>query len=215
MKGEAHFDNENISDNNLSYCCTTPLPYGIGNFTNPPLFMDRASGDFRLQPSSPCINAGRTPNYWPIANVTDFIGNPRISGGTVDVGAYEFQSPASLLSYAWAQQYGLATDGTADFTDADGDGMNNYGEWRSDTIPTNALSVLRMLSVTNGLSGLEVTWQSAFLNRYFMERATDLGGPSPFQTIATDIIGWDIGTTTFTDTTATNAGPFFYRVGVQ
>ena len=43
----------------LNYCLTTPLPTnGVGNITGPPLFMDMASGDYRLWEGSPCIDAG-------------------------------------------------------------------------------------------------------------------------------------------------------------
>jgi hypothetical protein len=75
----------------LNYCCTTPLPSsGAGNFSNEPLFVDLAGGDLRLQMGSPCINAGN--NAYAVGT-TDLDGNPRIVGGTVDVGAYEWQGP--------------------------------------------------------------------------------------------------------------------------
>ena len=74
----------------LNYCCTTPEPGGSGNITNEPMFVDRAAGDFRLLPNSPCINAG-TNQDWMIG-ATDIDGNPRIYGdGRVDMGAYEYQ----------------------------------------------------------------------------------------------------------------------------
>ena len=119
------------------YCCTFPLPeyYGFGGITNEPLFVDLAGGDFRLQTNSPCINAGGNSYASP---ETDLDGNPRIAGGTVDIGAYQIQNPTSLISYDWLQQYGLPVDGSADFIDMDNDQMNNWQEWQAGTTPTNA-----------------------------------------------------------------------------
>jgi hypothetical protein len=190
----------------LNYCCTTPESGGVGNITNAPLFI---GGSLRLQSNSPCINAG---NNAYVTTGTDLDGNPRIVSGTVDIGAYEYQGIGSMISYAWLQQYGFPTDGSADFADPDHDGMNNWQEWVCGTNPTNALSVLRLLSAAPAGTNATVTWQSVAAVNYFLERSTNLG--SPFALIATNIIG-QAGTTTYTDTNAVGAGPFFYRVGVK
>jgi hypothetical protein len=81
----------------LRYCCTTPQPtHGVNNITNAPLFMDTNGwANLRLQPNSPCINAG---NNSYVTNATDLDGNPRISGGTVDIGAYEYQWPQLTIA---------------------------------------------------------------------------------------------------------------------
>jgi hypothetical protein len=195
----------------LTYCCTTPLATGRGNISNDPKFVNRAAGDFHLQTNSPCINAGWNPCA---PGTTDLDGNPRIVGGTVDIGAYEFQSPTSLLAYAWLQQYGFPTDGSADFTDPDNDGMNNWQEWIAGTDPTDPLSVLSMVSATKSPTSATVTWESTSTRSYFIQRASELGAQPAFATIVTNVTGRS-GTTTFTDTNAAGGGPWLYRVGVQ
>jgi hypothetical protein len=68
---------------------------GSGNINANPLFV--GSANFQLTINSPCINAGS--NQGITAGVTtDLLGNARIIGGTVDMGAYEFSSPPAFLS---------------------------------------------------------------------------------------------------------------------
>jgi hypothetical protein len=204
-------DSPNYEDvyGTLNYCCTTPLPTnGVGNISSDPLFADYANGDLRLQTNSPCINAG---NNDLVTTTTDLDGNARIVSGTVDIGAYEYQGPGSLISYAWLQRYGWPTDGAADLTDSDHDGMNNWQEWMCSTCPTNAQSALRLVSATPAGTNIIVTWQSAVGVNYFLERSPNLA--SPFTHVASFILG-QAGTTSYVDTNAAGAGPMFYRVGV-
>jgi hypothetical protein len=185
---------------------------GRDNFTNAPLFINQVSGDYRLNSNSPCINAGN--NSYAYGN--DLDGNTRIVGGTVDIGAYECQSPALLAYYTWLQTYGLSTHAATVYMDSDGDGLNNWQEWKTGTNPTNAQSVLKMTSATatNNPSGLVVTWQSVNGITYFLQNSTNIGTIPAFSTIQSNITGQS-GTTSYLDTTATNSSPYFYRVGVQ
>lgn len=202
----------NYNFGTLNYCCTIPAPSnGSGNITNEPMFADITGGNLRLESSSPCINSGKNP---PVSAGPDLDGNPRISGGTVDIGAYEFRSPQSLISYAWLQQFGLATDGSADFLDTDSDGMNNWQEWIAGTDPANPDSALRMLNPTINGSNIVVRWSGVSGRKYFVQRATNLAAQPPFLTVVTNITGLS-GTNIYTDRPASIFGPNFYRVGVQ
>lgn len=73
---------------------------GTGNIHADPHFVDPANGDFRLQPGSPCIDAGANAK----APDDDLQGTPRPQDGNgdglaiVDMGAYEVAGPSGLLS---------------------------------------------------------------------------------------------------------------------
>jgi len=141
----------------VNYCCTAPLPTnGVGNVTNAPLFVNTNGwANLRLQSNSPCINAG---NNSYVANATDLDGNPRIAGGSVDLGAYEFESPASRISYAWLQQFNLPINPSTDAADPDGDGVDNWHEWLAVTDPTNPRSSPAQLTITASGAHLVLTW---------------------------------------------------------
>ena len=79
----------------------------VGNITNEPIFVDLAGGNLRLQSSSPCINAG---NNAYATNTTDLDGRPRIVGGVVDMGAYEYQGPGMGEFIGWLQQSSPTAD---------------------------------------------------------------------------------------------------------
>lgn len=197
----------------VNFSCTLPLPSeGRGNITNPPSFVDESVGNYRLQSNSPCINSGS--NFYETYSAIDLDGNPRIVGGTIDMGAYEFQAPASKISYAWLQEYQLPTDGSVDFLDLDNDGYTTWQEWRADTTPTNSLSVLRMLPPVRDGTTLTVSWQSVATRNYWIERATELPPSGTFIKIAESIAGQP-GIMSYADTTATNAEHVFYRIGVS
>jgi len=199
----------NWSGGTMTFCCTMPL-LGLGGITNAPLFANLPAGDLRLQSNSPCINSG-TNGY--AVTATDLDGNPRIIAGNVDIGAYEVQSPLSLIRFSWLWQYGLAINASTDSADADGDGASNWQEWRAGTVPTNALSVFKMLSPSPGMPGVNVSWLSVSGRKYWVERASDLADPA-FLTLQSNITAAG-GTTSYADTNSMGTARFFYRVGIH
>jgi hypothetical protein len=86
-----YYNTVNGQDNNIGqvgstvYNCATPKPNGTGNIADEPAFMSMTQ-PFLLA-GSPCINAGS--NTYAYGSV-DLDGNPRISGGRVDMGCYEY-----------------------------------------------------------------------------------------------------------------------------
>jgi hypothetical protein len=200
----------------LRNCCTIPfvpgyVGPGAGDFTNAPRFVDQFGGNFRLQTNSPCIGTGNNGN---VSTSTDLDGRPRIVGGTVDVGAYEFQGVGFDEFIAWLQSFGFPTDGSADFSDPDHDGMNNWQEWRSGTDPLDFASALRMSAPVVNSSGVLLKWQSISGVTYYLMRSTTLSPQPLFLDLQSNLVG-NAGETTFVDTNPPTSSLTLYRVGVQ
>jgi hypothetical protein len=78
-----------------------------------------------------------------------------------------------LAGYGWTQDFETAAEG-----DADADGMATWKEWRTDTDPTNALSVLKMTGLAWSLKGLPlISWSGGVTKTQVVERAAAAAGP--------------------------------------
>lgn len=109
------------------------------NITADPFFVDAANGDFRLQPSSPCRDAGDNAM---VLTLLDLDGKPRINNGTVDMGAYEY---GATITVTFDAQGGMVTPESKIV------GINDiYGEL---PIPTReGYTFSQWLAVTGGIS---------------------------------------------------------------
>jgi hypothetical protein len=87
----------------FAYCCTTPDPggVGVGNIVEDPQFVDATNGNYRLGPTSPCIDAGLNEEW--MRGAQDLDGNPRIDNETVDLGAWETTTAVSNVPAARIQ----------------------------------------------------------------------------------------------------------------
>ena len=130
---------------------------GGGNIDLDPLFADPIPGDMRLDATSPARDMGS--ELAPNLPATDLDGNPRIYGSTVDMGAYEIQTPlgtviqpvAVLSTSQWG---GGVSDGRAANL-IDGSGLSGGGPVESQTHDNagNAATMWHAGDVDGGLGG--------------------------------------------------------------
>ena len=117
--------------------------------------------------------------------------------------------------HAWLASYGLPSDGSADYSDPDGDGMNNWQEYLAGTNPTNAASVFRITSAQMVSSTQFVVHWSSVSNRlYDVMRATNLAaGTGAFVPLsgATNLTGTP-PQNVWTGSVTRASAPAFYRV---
>ena len=122
----------------------------LNNIDLAPQFFDPVNGDYHIQSTSPCKDAGT--NGAPSLPATDLDGGPRIANGTVDLGCYEFLTAAAhsadtdtnfvltaaeFSSYASAWKAGQGwTNGpspiSADYVTRAGYLMTNGGTYHND-----------------------------------------------------------------------------------
>lgn len=112
----------------------------------------------------------------------------------------------------WENAYfgNLSRNGTGDF---DGDGMSDLAEYKAGTDPKNAQSLFKFVDVQpDPLGGVAVRWSSIVLKNYTVQRSSAL--LTGFTNLQTGIAA-TAGTNYFRDASATNGGPFFYRIRVE
>jgi hypothetical protein len=135
---------------------------------------------------------------------------------TSSVARFTYQSLDPF--HTWLASYGLPSDGSADYLDSDGDGLNNWQEYLAGTIPTNASSAFR---ITGGqmLPGGQfvVQWLSVSNRLYDVMRGTNVAaGASAFVPVpgATNLTGTP-PQNSWTDSGNSTATQNFYRLAVH
>ncbi len=169
-----------IEDGDVGYTCTNEFISGTGNIVNLPLFEDAANDDFRIDISSPCVNAGANALWMDGAD--DLDGEARVYAQRVDMGAYE-------ASGAGISEADTDTDGIGDFdelvvygsdankADSDSDGMDDGDELVAGTDLADASSILAVSVSINAEGNFDLAWPSVDGRSYTLRGSTDLSLP--------------------------------------
>ena len=101
------------TDADIDYNCYSNVNLNLANsggshsITSDPLFVDAASGDFRLQKESDCIDAGVD-----VGLVSDYAGNPTPALAGYDIGPFEYRADYAPGYGPWSTcDTSLPTDG--------------------------------------------------------------------------------------------------------
>ena len=123
----------------VTYCVVEGGYIGTGNIDEDPLFVDAASGDYRLEQDSPAINAGDPAEFDPDGSVVDMGAIPAettiefLRGDVDGNGVVSSLSDAlSLLLWAFASGVAPACEDAADVDDS-GSVVARSTLWRSST----------------------------------------------------------------------------------
>lgn len=165
---------------------------GGGNIDADPLFIEADGGDLHLMLDSPAIDVGdnAAPNLPP----TDPDGQPRITGGTVDMGAYEFVCPSGPRIYvdaaaasgiitgeSWSNAFPTLRHALAVACGSVAEVWVAAGTY----IPTGGGDRSRSFELQNGLAiyGGFAGWETSLLQRDYGANVTtlsgEIGSPNP------------------------------------
>ena len=145
-------------------------------------------------------------------------GGARLGAPSETLVTLYFPQPSSganpwNIPETWIQQYGLELTATSD---ADGDGFLDRFEYLAGSNPTNAASLLKMLSaarLTNG-QGVVLTWSSVAGRRYTLRRFPTIPGASSSGVVVKSGIAAGGSVTSWTEPLPSQASGYF-RVEVE
>ena len=178
-----------------------------------------AGGNFRLQGLSPARNIGNNnadidglgPSTNTIANeATDLVGAPRISNGTVDLGAYESLDTDGDGLSDWEELYLYGT--AINDTDSDNDGVSDWAESQAGSNPNDSSSRLEFTAITPSGSNITLSWESASNRTYRLFQSTNLV-TTPWSEITNNIPATP--PLNLLTNTPPNSLPRFYRIQLQ
>ncbi|HBA85199.1 MAG TPA: hypothetical protein DCZ95_14010 [Verrucomicrobia bacterium] len=199
-----------------SYNCMAPGNPGMNNLAADPQF---EPGTYRLEASSPCIDAGLNQGW--MTEAKDLDDRARVVNGQVDLGAYEYIFSTSdydgdgLSNEQEVNQYG--TD--AYRRDTDADGMSDSIEITAGCNPSDENSFFGLVSQSNAVdhavseNGFVLSWYSAHSKTYQLSRADNLA--NGFTAVIAQGIPATPPLNVYTDTTAQAEAQYFYRVSVE
>jgi hypothetical protein len=117
----------------------------------------------------------------------------------------------NTLADFWEKQY-FGRIGMDPNDDYDQDGMSNYAEFKAGTNPTDPNSRFAFVNAVAEPPGIRVEWSAVEGTMYKLMRSADL--LTGFTNLVTHIQA-TAPKNSHHDTTATGAGPYFYRVAVE
>ncbi len=182
-------DHQEIDGDPVVLHSCSPGLSGNGNVAADPQFVDAGSGNYRLQATSPCVDAG---DNGVVPWAEDLDGNPRIAFGAVDMGAYEAQLSGVG---AW---FGAIVNGlTNDLDCAAGDGMPNLLKYATGGSPRIADDSGFVGGSGNGLWPILTFHRnpSATDVRFVVESAERMASGAVWRGVATNLGGSWLGAT--------------------
>ncbi len=201
----------NISYSDVQGGCTSGagITCGSVNVNSNPLFvtavpaspMPNTGGDLRLSAGSPAINLGDNS---VVSASTDLAGATRIVGGTVDLGAYEYQGNSAPAVALQPSNQSVAPGSTATFTALAGGNPTPTVQWQVLTTASGASwsGVSGATSTTLALSDVTASMNGYQYRAVFTNSAGSATSNAAILTVDQSPAITSASTTTFTVGTA-------------
>ena len=204
----------NVLGGEWNTCCVTPDPGGPGHLTNEPGLL--SSGDYRLAPGAPCIDAASVAAPFP---GNDLDGVPRPLDGDADgeakpdIGAHEHvHATADTDGDGLSDSDEIYEYGTAPLLqDPDGDGQSDRVEVIAGMDPFDPASIFAITQMAAETNGYRFSWPGRSNRLYTIVATDDLTADMTNRPDYTDRPGAD-GVMSFTNNTPMRLDVFGVRV---